>query len=239
MVSSSSASYLGCAHCQSPPHQSLLSRVSSPSESYLGWRIPGFTSRLQGTEMQLLCWTNTVLGHPSVSPPNSTHSYLGSMGACSWPQEAPHQPEGEDEGDQGLLTWECSSCSLLKSWRSLFYQNAPPWLGAGRDCLCFLSQGYCFPGAGRPGASCSFLLSLPHPTPLCPSPCNTCSHLSATKPLCDRNTHNSDSHSCDINREPLGRHWPTSSLIWKYNHVYLQKKKSLTHFQATNTGTPG
>ena len=137
MVSSSSASYLGCAHCQSPPHQSLLSRVSSPSESYLGWRIPGFTSRLQGTEMKLHCWTNTVLGHPSVAPPNSTHSYLGSMGACSWPQEAPHQPEGEDEGDQGLLTWECSSCSLLKSWKVPVLSKRPT-LAGGRERLSVL-----------------------------------------------------------------------------------------------------
>lgn len=117
--------------------------------------------------MQWHCWTNSVLGHPSVAPPNSTQTYLGSMGACSWPQEAPHQPEGEDEGDQGLLTWECSSCSLLKSWKVPVLSKRPTLAGGRERLSVLLVPRLLLPGSRETGGSMLFPpLSPPSYTPV-------------------------------------------------------------------------
>lgn len=60
---------------------------------------------------------------------------------------------------------------------------------------------------------------------------------SATKPLCNRNTHSSDSSGFSINQALRG------AMTYIVSNMEIEEclsyKKSLTHFEATNPGTPG
>lgn len=75
-------------------------------------------------------------------------------------------------------------------------------VGASRN----MSQGYWIPRSRETWGRTLFPpLSLPSYTPVS-LPLQQMQPLVSQQTLCDRNTHNSDSHSCNINREPLGRH---------------------------------
>lgn len=137
--------------------------------------------------------------HPLTAPSNSMHTSLGSVGASSWPQEAPCQPKEKDGSDQGSDLLIQGAVRVYSWGLGRFCFIRVPCLG-GLCSPCSVSQGCCLSG-GAPGTCMLLRLFFLPSCSTAPRRLHRIQPLAQTPNSCvTGNTHNSGSCSFNINR---------------------------------------